>query len=304
MTAKEAASLAPERMTAKEAAGVALQRRAALPSGRAGAGHDRGEPGRRAGTVRATAQTKGVALNDEPALEVEADVMGARAAQGEARVQRAYARDVHAPAGALQRKATIEDTDPNAAQGQGRGALVSTDASTGQKKEHAVAFGPLKNGCGTWMDAWLYPDDKPSGSKPSVQPAWWAPMMNDPATDKQWVSNYVVQGHLLNENLGGPGNDMRNLTPIAKSTNTQHHNFVEKPAKNVKKNGNILEYKVNVDYSQPPPPAWFGNKIAPTYLHNFAYAIECVLQEYDAKTEMAIGSRYETTITNAMKDQG
>ncbi|XXT22746.1 DUF4157 domain-containing protein [Sorangium sp. So ce429] len=165
MTAKDAASLAPERMTAKEAAGVALQRRAAFPSGRAGAGGDRGEPGRRAeigvpaptagrpmpeavqqkmegafsadfsdvrvhagsaratalgalaytqgsdihvapgrwapetgrgqellghelahvvqqreGRVRATAQMKGVALNDDPALEREADAMGARAA--------------------------------------------------------------------------------------------------------------------------------------------------------------------------------------------------------------------------------
>ncbi|XYI01011.1 DUF4157 domain-containing protein [Sorangium sp. So ce1128] len=165
MTVKEAASLAPERMTAKEAAGVALQRRAASPPGRAGAGHDRGEPGQQAGTgvpastagrampaavqqrmenafsadfsdvrvhagsaratalgalaytqgsdihvapghwapetgrgqellghelahvvqqregrVRATAQMKGVALNDDPALEREADAMGARAA--------------------------------------------------------------------------------------------------------------------------------------------------------------------------------------------------------------------------------
>ncbi|KYF51681.1 hypothetical protein BE04_20845 [Sorangium cellulosum] len=166
MTAKEAASRAPERMTAKEAAGVALQRRAAFPSGRAGAVHDLCEPGLRAGTgvpaptpgqrmpaavqrrmesafsadfsdvrihpgsaratalgaqaytqgsdvhvapghwtpqtargqellghelahvvqqregrVRATAQMKGVALNDEPALEAEADAMAARASR-------------------------------------------------------------------------------------------------------------------------------------------------------------------------------------------------------------------------------
>ncbi|MGK3963616.1 DUF4157 domain-containing protein [Sorangium sp. So ce1667] len=39
---------------------------------------------RREGRVQATAQYKGVALNDAPALEAEADVMGARAARGEA----------------------------------------------------------------------------------------------------------------------------------------------------------------------------------------------------------------------------
>lgn len=38
----------------------------------------------RAGRVQATAQTKGVSLNDSPALEAEADAMGARAARGTA----------------------------------------------------------------------------------------------------------------------------------------------------------------------------------------------------------------------------
>ncbi|MDC0676528.1 DUF4157 domain-containing protein [Sorangium atrum] len=37
----------------------------------------------RAGRVQATAQYKGIALNDAPALEAEADVMGAKAARGE-----------------------------------------------------------------------------------------------------------------------------------------------------------------------------------------------------------------------------
>lgn len=66
----------------------------------------------------------------------------------------------------------------------------------------------------------------------------------------------MVQGHLLNEKLGGPGSDMRNLTPFAKSTNSQHHAYVEKKAK----------------------------AISPTYLPNFPYSIECILDEYSPTT--------------------
>ncbi|WP_437805279.1 eCIS core domain-containing protein [Sorangium sp. So ce1078] len=46
----------------------------------------------RAGRVRATAQYKGVELNDAPALEAEADAMGARAAHTSAGLPRAMAR--------------------------------------------------------------------------------------------------------------------------------------------------------------------------------------------------------------------
>ncbi|WP_437765356.1 DUF4157 domain-containing protein [Sorangium sp. So ce764] len=48
------------------------------------------------GRVRATAQLLGRRLNDEPALEREADTMGARAAQGEVHAPRASAASGHA----------------------------------------------------------------------------------------------------------------------------------------------------------------------------------------------------------------
>src|SRR5262249_47751174 len=194
-------------------------------------------------------------------------------------------------------------TKPHPA-GGARGGLATVDAAAGTKEQHAVQFGALVNDCGSFMDAYLYDDDKPQGSAPSVRPSWWAAMMADPGTDKAWVSNNVVQGHLLNHNLGGPGDDMRNLTPFAKSTNSQHHSYVEKAAKEIKARGNILHYTVSVDYSKSPPSAWFGGKIAAAYLAKFAAGIKCVLQEYDGKTRDPIGKEVTTTVSNAITGQG
>ena len=198
--------------------------------------------------------------------------------------------------------AWIADLDKTKKQA-GPGVLQSNDA-LGKVQDHAVRFGGLVNGCGSSMEAWLYPDDDAVGSPPSVRPSWWAAMNADPATDAAWVSRYIVQGHLLNEHLGGPGSDMRNLTPFAKSTNSQHHSYVEKAAKAIKARKNIMRYTLEVDYSSSPPAAWFGNKIAPAYLANFPVQIKCVLQEYDATTRQPIGSELTTTVTNAITGQG
>jgi hypothetical protein len=199
-------------------------------------------------------------------------------------------------------RAWIADLDAKKKQA-GPGQLQSND-TLGNARDHAVRFGGLVNGCGSEMEAWLYPDDDVVGSSPTVRPSWWAAMNADPGTDAAWVSRYVVQGHLLNEHLGGPGSDMRNLTPFAKSTNSQHHSYVEKAAKAIKTRKNIMRYTVKVDYSSSPPATWFGNKIASTYLAYFPMQITCVLQEYDGTTRSPMGNEYTTTVTNAITGQG
>jgi hypothetical protein len=187
--------------------------------------------------------------------------------------------------------------------GQGPGTLGSQDQA-GNTQQHKVWFAPLENGCGSSMEAWLYSDDDVQGSTPSVRPPWWNAMMTDPNTNGPWVSKNVVQGHLLNEHLGGPGDDMRNLTPFAKSTNSQHHAYVEKAAKSVHARGNILHYKVDADYTSSPPPAWFGHNIAPQYVALFAWRITCWLEEFDGTTRQQVGSGQEYEITNAITGQG
>jgi hypothetical protein len=208
---------------------------------------------------------------------------------------------------AVQRKTKVTDdpADPNnkTAPGTGAGLLKNTAGTTLPKID--VAFGPLVNGCGSSVTAWRYPGDDVTGSTPSVRPSWWAAMMADPSTDGAWVSNNVVQGHLLNEHMGGPGSDMRNLTPFAKSTNSQHHAYVEKKAKAIFARGNVVRYKVTVNYGASPPIAWFGNKIPATYLAHFAQSIECILDEHDPTTgDSVTGKEDVTRITNAITGQG
>lgn len=241
------------------------------------------------------------------AHERHADAVAARVVAGASAEPLLDAYASQSPAGPqIQRSAWIEDTAPNQwAPGQGPGQLASVN-QRGKQRTHDVWFGTLSpGGCGTEMKALLDPSDDAVGSTPSVRPPWWQQMMSDPNTNSQWVSRNVVQGHLLNEHLGGPGNDMRNLTPFAKSTNSQHHSYVEKVAKSTHSRGDVLHYEVKADYSKSPPAAWFGNNIPAKYLKNFAYRIECWLEAFDSKTDRPIpgtGIGHETT--NAVTGQG
>ncbi|MCU4182793.1 hypothetical protein K6U06_00330 [Acidiferrimicrobium sp. IK] len=86
----------------------------------------------------------------------------------------------------------------------------------------------------------------PNGTSPSVKPSWWP-------TGDPWWTKYMVQGHLLNDNLGGPGNDLRNLAPISKTANSEHLHQVEKLAKStVIQDAGAVTYSVTVI---PGPPA-------------------------------------------------
>lgn len=117
---------------------------------------------------------------------------------------------------------------------------------------HYVDYGNKKNDCGTTMHAELHPGhpDLQKGSSPTVKPNWWP---NAPPATDNFFSGYMVQGHLLNDNVGGPGNNMKNLTPITRSANTTHEKQIEKEVKYlVLNNKAIVEYYVEADYSYHP----------------------------------------------------
>ena len=65
-----------------------------------------------------------------------------------------------------------------------------------------------------------------------------------------------VRGHLLNENVGGPGNDERNLYPITGQANGLHKRQVEQGGEDVVKKVNtqglLLYYKVTVAGDHTP----------------------------------------------------
>lgn len=146
---------------------------------------------------------------------------------------------------------------------------------------HSIKFSPvLFHGSGTEMIAELHPND-PSlsmGSSPSKRPPWWSQI----GAASTWFSKYMVQGHLLNDNVGGPGNTMANLTPITKSANSQHHARVEASVKRqVLQNNKVVEYYVQADYSKHPR----GQDMAATY----AAATPAVINDIDNFTPFMAG---------------
>ncbi|WP_438297233.1 eCIS core domain-containing protein [Streptomyces sp. HUAS TT7] len=106
---------------------------------------------------------------------------------------------------------------------------------------------------GVEMRAWLSQNNLGKGQNPKVQPAWWPPMGT---AIGNWFATYMVQGHLLNELLGGSGKNLENLTPLVKQANSQHHAKIEKGLKAaVLQNGEIAEYHVTADFSFHPTAA-------------------------------------------------
>jgi hypothetical protein len=84
----------------------------------------------------------------------------------------------------------------------------------------------------------------PGGSRPGDKPPIWENLayLGAGKNRKVRAAGYV-QGHLLNENLGGPG--MRfNLTPLTIAANNAHKDKFESKIKNVVKGGAVLHYSV------------------------------------------------------------
>jgi hypothetical protein len=61
-------------------------------------------------------------------------------------------------------------------------------------------------------------------------------------------ASYYIRGHLLNDNLGGPGT-WKNLTPLSREGNHQHESQVESTLKAAVQSGGIIEYNVTVQYA-------------------------------------------------------
>jgi len=117
-------------------------------------------------------------------------------------------------------------------------------ASTSQPPS-VVEYGSLTSeGGATFMNAKILSQKNVKGSSPQDKPAIW-----EKANRRKGV---YIQGHLLNDNLGGPGRAF-NLAPITDYTNKQHLKFVEKDVKKaVLDHNQVVRFKVDVVYSKHP----------------------------------------------------
>jgi DNA/RNA non-specific endonuclease len=63
-------------------------------------------------------------------------------------------------------------------------------------------------------------------------------------------ASYYILGHLLNENLGGPGNTWGNITPLSRKGNAQHETQVESAVKSEVESSKIVRYEVQARYGR------------------------------------------------------
>ncbi|POX38705.1 hypothetical protein C3486_21630 [Streptomyces sp. Ru73] len=138
------------------------------------------------------------------------------------------------------------ETEEDPAAG-GPAPTVSRAVQRAYTGKHSVSYGRLVGGAGSSMKAELHPKSIGRGSSPSVKPSWWP---TGSGATAQWFARQMVQGHLLNENLGGPGNTLTNLTPLTKTGNSNHLHYAEKNVKREIAAGNIVEYEVTAHYGK------------------------------------------------------
>jgi hypothetical protein len=155
-----------------------------------------------------------------PVARHEADILALQRTVGNQAVNRMLQGE-DGPARVIARMATSKRTAPDG--GKDEHKPVKRQKSTPD-------YGDLrKDETGTWMRTGLVHDHLGSGSPPSVKPSWWPALDTDIG---KWFYKFMVQGHLLNQNLGGPGNEKKNLTPLARTTNTKHEKSSETHVKN------------------------------------------------------------------------
>ena len=125
---------------------------------------------------------------------------------------------------------------------------VPTSLLAGQSQENppsVIEYGSLtSDGGATFMNAKILSTNNSEGSEPEDKPLIWTQATRRP--------NVYVRGHLLNDNIGGPGKSY-NLAPITDFTNKQHLNFIEKYVKKaVTVEKKVVRYRVEIIYSEHP----------------------------------------------------
>ena len=117
----------------------------------------------------------------------------------------------------------------------------------------APKYGPPTSPAG-WGSGMLITNlvNPPHGSKPSVSNPHFKDLNirrfgNVTSTSKE---SYYILGHLLNEQLGGPGNLWDNITPLSRKGNAQHVTQVESFVKDEVSKSKIVRYEVQARYGR------------------------------------------------------
>ncbi len=185
----------------------------------------------------------GTPVNDNPALEREADREGANAVQAK-RSPSGPAYQSSPQGDALQfflkqdqKKLPLKITHGGTVTtnlidygGKGKGASVTGPEGTMTAAENLSADNVK---------------DKPGG--PTTDGVRTIARAMTQLTDKKYIA-----GHLLNSHLGGVGDHAKNITAFSAKTNSQHLHFTEKHVKRYVKEGFYVNYKIDATERAKP----------------------------------------------------
>jgi Domain of unknown function (DUF4157) len=112
---------------------------------------------------------------------------------------------------------------------------MKRDAAAAVSFQTEVEWGPTNaEGDGTMMEARKLGPDHKMGEEPKTKSLWSARVKKMQAIAKNaGRAKKYVAGHLLNHQLGGPGNDARNLAPIPSDANSKFQTEVETHVKHI-----------------------------------------------------------------------
>lgn len=116
-------------------------------------------------------------------------------------------------------------------------------------------------------------------------------------------ASYYVRGHLLNESLGGEGNNWENLTPLSRSGNAQHAKRFEALVKASINSGAIMEYFVTPVYKVKPDKKKMFEEVDAMHSHENAKLVKAIIKAEDfiPKSLKCKTNRLEKTGNNEFK---
>jgi hypothetical protein len=170
----------------------------------------------------------------------------------------------------------------------GKPAKIAKQADKETKIVHQTgSVGPYKAGMSMTVD-WLGPKH-PAGSPPTALSEFMDRLVTDPSKHSP---DKFIRGHLLNENLGGPGTE-ENLFPITANANSQHLHSTETDIKKwVNESGKWAWYEVKVqdvsyklDAAGKSPKNWV----------NCTFACHYVLKEATGEVKKDVSTSIPST---------
>ena len=140
---------------------------------------------------------------------------------------------------------------------------------------------------GTSMEVKYLTSDLDGGSPPSVQAAIYrrVGLPTSGCLNKGYKAHHeFIRGHLLNENVGGPGDQENNLFPITGKANRDHKTQVEQGGLNVVGKvgqGDVVYYKVTIQGASSPRPIAHPTTGVTEGFYEISSTLHCEVADYN-----------------------